>query len=92
MRDVDILLPELLCQALRERAHTELARRDCTRGGVPAQAGGRAGEKECAPLALVVELEALEQGDGLAGEGECSNDVGVDALLDFFRCKLKEWL
>lgn len=93
VRNVDVLLPKLLREALRQRAHAELARGDDTRRRVPAQAGRRAREEERAALApRLVDGEGLERGDGLAGEGERADDVGVDAFLDLFGRELEEWL
>lgn len=92
MCNVDVLLAKLLRQALRERAHSELARRKRARSSVSTQAGGRASEEERAPLTLVVEIKVLECGDGLAREGKGSDNVGVDALLNFFRRDLEERL
>ena len=54
MRDVDVLLPELLREALAQRADAELAHSKRARQNVAPQCGGRACEDERATLPALV--------------------------------------
>lgn len=93
MRHVDILLPKLLCQALRERAQTKLANRqhavDCS--GLHGRTGAREQQSPTRASALVC-VESHEGRDHLMCEGKGGDDICIDALLNLLCGDLHERL
>lgn len=79
---MDVLLSELLVQALAERSERELARGERARDHVPAQAARRAREDERAALAARIERVLAEGQDRPARERERPVDVGVHDARD----------
>lgn len=82
MRHVDVVLPELLVQRLRERANPVLARREQRRLGFAAQRRRRAREDQHAPAALRVDFVGLECSNGELREGEGRGEVDAEGVLD----------
>ena len=74
---MNVLLPELLVQALAQRPQRKLARRERARRHVPPQAARRTREDERASLPLRVEPVLLERLDRGAGERERAMHVHI---------------
>lgn len=90
---VNVLLPKLLVQALRERAERKFGRRERRRGRVATQGGGGAGEEQRAALSpLLVDGLVLERRDRLAGKRKRRLDVRVCHSVDLVLGDLQERL
>ncbi len=81
---MDILLPKLLVQTLRQRSRSELARRKARRRRVSPPRSRRARENKCTALSILVEVQILERQDGFACESECPDDIRVDCAAHLF--------
>ena len=92
MRDVDVLLPELLLEALTQRADAELAHSERARQNVAPQRGGRAREDERATLPALVNRVLSEFEDGAARERECRGDVDLQRVRDVLLGNVEEAL
>ncbi len=93
MRDVDVLLPELLSQALRQRARAKLARGERARDDVPAQTRGRTGEDQRAALAIrLLDVVLLEREDRAPRERKGRGDARLEAVLHVLGRDLEEGL
>ncbi len=75
---MDILLPKLLVQTLRQRPRSELACRKARRRRVSPPRSRRARENKCTALSVFVDLQILERQDGFACEGKCPDDIGFN--------------
>ena len=73
-----VLRGKLLVQALAQRAHSGLTRRECTGQDVASDAARRAGEEQRAALAPLVELVLLELLDDVARERKCAFNGPVE--------------
>ena len=89
---MDVLLPELLREALAQRAHAELARREPARPRVAAQRGRRARKDERAALPAPVDLVLLELEDDAAGERERRGHVHLQLVCDVLLGDVEEAL
>ena len=79
---MDVLLPELLGEALAQRADAVLPRRERARERVPAHARRRAREDERPPAPVLVQ-RVLTQGEhDLARERERGLDVHLERRVD----------
>lgn len=87
---MDIFLPKLLAQALRQRAQRKLGRRKRRRGRVATQRRRRAGEQERAAFTARVERLPLERADRLVRERKSSLDVRVRHAVHLFLRDLHE--
>lgn len=88
---MDILLPKLLVQTLRQRPRSELARRKARCRRVSPPRSRRTRENKCAALSIFVEVQVLERQDGFACESECPDDIGVNCTAYLFWCDFQEW-
>ena len=93
MCDVDVLLPELLSQALRQSAGAELASGERARDDVAAQTRGRTGEDQRAALAIrLLDVVLLEREDRTPGECKGRGDARLEAVLHVLGRDLEEGL
>ena len=88
---VYVLRAELLVQALTQRAHSRLARSECTSQDIASNAACRSREEERAALAPLVEVVLLELFDDMARECKRAFDGPVEHPPQAFICRLQEW-
>lgn len=75
---MDILLPELLVQALTQCPQPELACCERACRCIPSEARCRIREEQRPALSTLVDLVFAERGDCETREGECGAYVGVE--------------
>ncbi len=83
---------KLFCQALRKGSGTVFRGRKRARRPIPPQTCCSSGEYECSPTNLVIWLGTQQSIDDVLGERECSYDVSIERLQDFFFRSLQKRL
>lgn len=93
MSDMNVLLPKLFRQTLRQSPRTELARRKSTSDDISPRSRRRACKNQCALLAItLLNLVLLEREDRSAGEGKRGCDACLQSVLHVLGCYVEERL
>lgn len=89
---MDVLLSELLREALAECTHSVFPRRERARQDIPTRRRGRTGEDQRAAFAGCIEIVLLERSDRLSGESCACEDVTFERLAHLRLGRLEERL